>query len=196
MKSLKSFMVVLVLIQSFNTLADAPRTSSYNPQAAVNYARTYGGPGRNNPSYITFSNDCTNFVSQVLKAGGWRDTVTKDYNQASSWFYTNKSTYSFTWINAGGLKNRFENGYERSLIKLGNSYGGFGPAYLNSQIADGDIISADWEGDGRYDHQMVVTAHSFNETYVTYHSTNRVDNPMSTVAASAPNAQYGVFHVT
>ena len=42
---------------------------SYNVIAAVNYAMTWGGSKRN-PAYPQYDSDCSNFVSQCLKAGG------------------------------------------------------------------------------------------------------------------------------
>ncbi|WP_412734186.1 amidase domain-containing protein, partial [Heyndrickxia coagulans] len=44
-------------------------SSSYNPNAARDYA--YKWWNKRNPNYQSFSNDCTNFVSQALHAGGY-----------------------------------------------------------------------------------------------------------------------------
>src|SRR3984893_712620 len=41
----------------------------YNRQAAVNYANAYAT--KRNPNFPSVGNDCTNFVSQVISAGGY-----------------------------------------------------------------------------------------------------------------------------
>ena len=40
----------------------------YNRQAAVQYANTWWNS--NNPAYPVFDVDCTNYISQCLRAGG------------------------------------------------------------------------------------------------------------------------------
>ncbi|MGG3744933.1 amidase domain-containing protein, partial [Paenibacillus chibensis] len=59
--------------------------TSYNRQVAVNYAlnwATNGGKSRN-PSYEDYSNDCTNFASQVWFAGG--NNMRKPTSIPSGW---------------------------------------------------------------------------------------------------------------
>lgn len=180
-------------IFSTSTMADAPRKSPWNYSAASNYALQWAYS--RNPAYINFTNDCTNFASQALRAGGWKDTATLISTQMHSWFYKSSTNYAQTWSTANGLKNRIVNGYETGATKLGRSFGGLGPEYLNNQIRVGDIIFADWEGDGIYNHTMVVTSVSYSETLVSYHSTDRKNYSMADVAASSPNAQFLVYHI-
>lgn len=72
-----------------------------NRNAIVSYAYTYWQSY--NPNYRRFDTygrggDCTNFVSQALRAGGWPD-VTGWYQSTSAWWY-NWLNQTYTWINA------------------------------------------------------------------------------------------------
>jgi hypothetical protein len=112
---------------------------------AYNYAKDY------NRNYRSFGNDCQNFVSQALSAGGWSYT--------SEWWYF--SFYqSLPWVNA----NDFYNFVKRS-----------GRATLTNdptQLEAGDILQVDWDGGGSIDHSMIVTRKdsASGTVYLTYHS--------------------------
>ena len=190
---------ILVLLTSFIgsigiVHADSPRKSSWNSYAATSYALKYAlSP---NPNYIYFSNDCTNFVSQIMRAGGWKDTITKQSTQDTSWFYINRTSYAQTWSTAHGLRNRLNNGYEKGAEKLTRSIGGIGGVYLNNKIAPGDIIFADWTGDGRFDHTMSVVDKSYFDTTVAYHSNNENNGSMVKISATNPSASFEAFHIS
>ena len=139
----KTVLVLALVLTSISSYADAPRKSAWNPTNATNYALKYAlSP---NSNYVVFANDCTNFVSQIMRAGGWKDTATKQSTQDSSWYYTSKTSYAQTWSTAHGLRNRLNNGYELGAEKLSRSFGGVGGVYLNNKIAKGDVVFADWE---------------------------------------------------
>lgn len=189
----KSILTIVLFMSATPVIADAPRTSPWNYSAASNYALQWALS--RNPNYINFTNDCTNFASQVLRTGGWNNTTTLNSTQASSWFYKSSTNYAQTWSTANGLKNRLTNGYELGAMKLGKSFAGAGPEYLNNQIRLGDIILADWTGDGRYDHTMVVTQVNYLSTLVSYHSTDRKNYSMADISSSYPNATFLVYHI-
>lgn len=190
----KTIIALALCMTAASVNADAPRQSPWNYTAATNYALQWALS--RNPNYVNFSNDCTNFASQALRTGGWKDTVTVNSTQASSWFYKSSTNYAQTWSTANGLKNRFVNGYELGVEKLGKSFLGTGPEYLNNKIRTGDIILADWESDGRFDHTMVVTQVSFSSTLVSYHSQDYKNEPMSSISSRYPNATFYVYHIT
>lgn len=156
MKSIFLSLITLSILLSSPAHADSARKSSWGKNSAKNYAIKYAI--NNNPAYITFANDCTNFVSQILRAGGWKDTKTRVSTQDSSWYYTNGKTYSQTWSTSHGLRNRLKNGYEKGATQLSRSFMGIGGSYLNSKVDIGDIVFADWGGDGRFDHAMSVVS--------------------------------------
>ena len=193
MKKVASVALALLVI-SVSSHADAPRKSAWNPTSATNYALKYAK--NPNPNYILFPNDCTNFVSQIMRAGGWKDTATKQSTQDSSWYYNSKTSYSQTWSTAHGLRNRLNNGYELGAEKLSRSFGGVGGAYLNSKIAKGDVVFADWTGDGRYDHAMSVVDKSYADTTVAYHSNNEDKGSMVSISAQNRFASFEAFHIS
>lgn len=89
-------------------------SSSYNRQTAVNYATTYtsinAGTASYNNNYKSFSVDCANFVSQCLKAGGFKYDY-GSYGSCTSWYYNTNGTSttsdddnSNSWSTANGLK--------------------------------------------------------------------------------------------
>lgn len=155
------------------------RTEPYSSTNAVKYARSWvsnNGTLRN-PSYISFSSDCTNFVSQALKAGGFRNigsTSTSD----QSWYYNNSKSYSQTWSVANSLYSRFKNGYEGWYLNSGTS--------STSSANYGDIIFARWGSNLAVGHAMLVTGFAYNpntrfyEPTLSYHSSDVKDIPMST----------------
>ena len=134
--------------------------AAYNGYAAADYAtkNAYG-------SY-TFANDCTNFASHALKAGGWQETGT--YTQYASndvWYYDlpKRPFYSNTWAVADNLYKFMSRHPERAVAMSAK-----GPFY-NYKV--GDIIQIDYERDGRWDHTMIVTAVSsdYNNLQITQH---------------------------
>lgn len=189
-----TLLVIGVMFTSTTVFADAPRKSAWNPTVAKNYALQYAL--KPNSNYVLFSNDCTNFISQIMRAGGWKDTATKQSTQDTSWFYTNRTSYAQTWSTAQGLRNRLNNGYERGAEKLTRSIGGIGGVYLNNKIASGDIVFADWTGDGRFDHAMSVIDKSYLDTRVAYHSNNENNGSMVKISANNPSAYFEAFHIS
>ena len=151
---------------------------SYANQWVDNYVQL------RNPNYVYFENDCTNFVSQSLRAGGWRNTSVGSPSSDLYWYYVSSTQYSQTWSVAHSLYRRFANGYE-------SWYGGFviTPSTMKARI--GDIIFADWTCDGYIDHSMIVTATtSAGDPYVSYHSTDRENLAWSSLLAMFPPPSY------
>jgi hypothetical protein len=160
--------------------------SGYNVTNAVNYARAWTQNGtelRNqNYNYYNGMNDCTNFVSQVLhdaNAGtipyirndnwGW------DYDDPDNWYYVNGylDPPSWTW---GGAHNQY--------VHLQNWSSNVRRLYYWSDVRVGDVVMWDTTpGDGVFNigHNSVVTKIQGGIIYLTYHSTDREDEPISTL---------------
>jgi Putative amidase domain len=81
--------------------------SSYQHADAVAYARKYALTS--NSSYPTFPNDCTNFVSQAMLAGGWTMLGDSFLDRADDrvWWYgkTRFTRASYTWAGAQNFAN-------------------------------------------------------------------------------------------
>ncbi|MGG3476836.1 amidase domain-containing protein [Peribacillus frigoritolerans] len=115
----------------------------YDRMKAVQYAERWWNEF--NPAYHKFTDDCTNYISQCLHAGGipmWGVP-----NKNKGWWIRGKS-WSYTWTTAHSLYH---------LLKAGN-------AIRTKQVESakelklGDILCIDFEGDGRFDHNLIVTA--------------------------------------
>lgn len=103
----------------------------------------YGDPKKRNPAYPDWGNDCTNFVSQVLYAGGYPVRGNQDdgcyvwdwwrpYQIAGSWW-----GYTWAWSLAECQRQYFS--YHPSEFQL-TSYAVY--------LSPGDFLQMDQSGDG------------------------------------------------
>lgn len=111
-----------------------------------------------NPTYLRFSDDCTNFVSQAMHEGGWADLwgadACDDRKNDSVWWFKKDQCWrpppfdnihaSHTW---GGAHNFF-----RFISASGRATS----ASAISDLQVGDVLQRD-HGDGTMHHSMVVT---------------------------------------
>lgn len=109
---------------------------TFNKSAAISYAKKYAVTP--NSSYKTYSTDCTNFASQILKAGNAPTSVT--------W-----KPYTASWTAAHNFETYW---YSRSNKQYAT--GNFNT--LSANLQAGDFIIVDWEKDGRYNHVAFVVA--------------------------------------
>lgn len=129
------------LIASYNSKHAQTRSiGGFNVSRGVTYAETYAESP--NPFYYYFSSDCTNFTSQILEAGGVKQTDTW-------WHTTNGQTHnhSRTWTVANDFCNYWGISYE--TIDFNN---------LSSRVRKGDFIAYDAGNDGDWGHCAFVTA--------------------------------------
>lgn len=133
--------------------------SSTNRNNVVAYANQYWQ--YYNVSYRSWSSDCTNFVSQAMRAGGWTDTGAPNaaYNY---WWYGNYTGQSTSWVRAEGWY-QFARVYSGRVTAL---------SYVNS-LRPGDVLQVKYDGDAVINHSMIVTLYYGNMVYLTYHSNNR-----------------------
>ncbi|MFD1707267.1 amidase domain-containing protein [Siminovitchia sediminis] len=157
---------------------------SYDRLKAVQYAERWWNDY--NPAYEKFDVDCTNYVSQCLFAGG---APMRGYpDRTKGWWYRNRN-WSYSWSVANALK-----------VYLEHSTAGLRAAEVQDprELQPGDIICYDFQGDGRYDHNTIVTgedadgmplvnAHTYNSRmrYWAYEDSS----------AYTPNIQYKLFHI-
>lgn len=125
------------------------RTAIYDRKRAAAYADRWWEAG--NPAYLEFAVDCSNYVSQCLFAGGAPMNYTN--KRGSGWWYRGQSgkqeLWSYSWAVADSLR-RF----------LGSSGSGLTATQVHSpqELAEGDVISYSWQGNGHYGHSTVVAA--------------------------------------
>ncbi|MDP5275008.1 amidase domain-containing protein [Chengkuizengella axinellae] len=102
-----------------------------------------------NPDFRAFNDDCTNFVSQCIYAGGASMNYTK--NRTSGWWYHSdreQDGWSFSWTVSQCLKNYL----------LSKSSGLRAETVEDpEQLQVGDVIFYDWDGDSKFQHSAIVT---------------------------------------
>lgn len=142
----------------------------YNRTKAVSYAHKWWN--KRNPSYYDFDDlggDCTNFVSQVLHAGG----IQMD-DRFNGWFYYSLSVRSSSWTGVDELydyiiNNDSTNGPRAKIVSL-------------EEVSLGDIIQLKLSNND-YQHSVVVTKidypRSASTTYVTCHTFDARDKRLS-----------------
>lgn len=156
----------------------------YNRLRAVQYAELWWNSY--NPAYKKFENDCTNFISQCLRAGG--APMRGFPNRGSGWWLQNKN-WSYSWTMAHSLRQY-----------LANSKSGLRAMEVSGpdQLLLGDIICYDFEGDGRFNHNTIVTGKDANgEPLVNAHTYNSRMRYWAYEDSSAytPNIKYKFFTI-
>jgi len=168
----------------------------YDREAAVQYAKTWWNSF--NPNYPVFTVDCTNFVSQALRAGGapmsgypnrsqgwW---ITDGWKAGAKNFYYPRETWSYSWAVAHSLRWYLESAKSGLTAKR---------VYSPSELEPGDVIFYDFQGDGVIDHSVIVTSVYDGVPYVHAHtgpSANR-HYDYSDSYAYTPNIQYYFFKI-
>lgn len=117
------------ILSSAVTTAVPVRAGSYDRGAAVAYS-DYWAHGRN-PNYVDFSdNDCTNFNSQALNAGGLPQIQGDGYlTNAANWYYYG-AAISYSWRAADYMNQHFSD-YQGSRFNLASDISG---------LTSGDVV--------------------------------------------------------
>ncbi|MBV9852126.1 MAG: amidase domain-containing protein [Armatimonadetes bacterium] len=167
---------------------------AYDRQAAVGYAYAHAsadrGPDDNyayNPSYRSYGNDCTNFVSQCLRAGGWQDTGWFYYSDWN-WFCNGggwgRHSSTWSWSNAADL---FEFLHRSGRASLVNSW---------QDLQPGDVVQVNWDGGWPVSHTMIVTGYDgWGYPTLTQHSNNRLNKTIWEYLQESPNASFYGWHI-
>lgn len=160
------------------------REIEYNRLEAVRYAERWWNSF--NPEYRRFEDDCTNYISQCLRAGGgpmWGEPV-----RERGWWY-GKDSWSFSWSVAHSFR-WYLSGSERGIRGVEVEE----PEELNP----GDVICYDFEGDGAWNHTTIVVAKDAdNMPLVNAHTNNSRNRYWSyeDSAAWTPEIQYKFFRI-
>jgi hypothetical protein len=133
------------------------------------YVNKYGQPlgtGKSHPGDPVLGNNCQNFVSQVMRAGGWAQTWYGQPNYAqlgSLPWYSNgyDSSVSFRVVNSFAQVLQARGArliYRGSEVPIGfGHYSEFNAGPIMSKLRVGDIIMYDYEADLRLNHAQIVT---------------------------------------
>ncbi|MDR6226812.1 amidase domain-containing protein [Desmospora profundinema] len=119
--------------------------SGYNRMRAVQYAEMWWNGA--NPRYQKFDDNCTNFISQCIHAGG----IPMDFSNRRDrgwWYRGSRENWSYSWAVANALKNYLDRGGTPKAVRVGSP----------QELQPGDVICYDFNGDGRWQHNTIVTA--------------------------------------
>ncbi len=155
--------------------------TTYDYTAMATYAEKYWK--NYNASYRRFNNaggDCTNFLSQSLKAGGWQSATNSSEEYGTWWYGT--SGQSDTWVGVNEW-SWFTQTAKRTTA-LANAY----------QMDLGDVLQVDFDKDGSKDHSMITTYRSASGVpYLTYHDVDTYRRSLASIVASYPNSAYYAY---
>ncbi|WP_173917104.1 amidase domain-containing protein [Halobacillus sp. Marseille-Q1614] len=157
---------------------------NYDRREAVRYAEQWWDSY--NPAYMNFENNCTNYISQCLRAGG--APVWGHPHRGKGWWYGGK-TWSYSWTVANAMR-WYLSGARKGLVAI--------EVQSADELSPGDVICYDFEGDGRYDHTtIVVSKDSEGEPLVNAHTTNSRQRywKYEDSTAYTPNIKYKFFKI-
>ncbi|WP_088013293.1 amidase domain-containing protein [Gottfriedia acidiceleris] len=154
--------------------------ASWNISKAVSYARSWG-KGRNS-EYGNYTYDCTNFVSQILFAGGI--SKTRPSNPPSGTYGTTKYWYSDQVSNPGGYPIKTIRN-STSWVRVIDFYDYWGPKVTDKTLytlkdtityaAVGDVIQYKYANTGERWHSVFVTSKTSSTVKVTQHTRDDID---------------------
>ncbi|WP_215455174.1 amidase domain-containing protein [Streptomyces sp. ATCC 21386] len=155
---------------------------AYNYRAMATYTEQYW---RNyNPAYRKYNaagGDCTNYLSQGLLAGGWKQISTVTPEEYDTWYYASNGTAD-AWIGVNEW-SWFTQTAKRTT-PLANVY----------QMDIGDVLQVDFNRDGSKDHSMMTTYRSSSGVpYLTYHDADTYRRSVASIIASYPGANYYAY---
>ncbi|MEU1783817.1 MULTISPECIES: amidase domain-containing protein [Streptomyces] len=151
-------------------------------KAMAEYAEKYWK--NYNPDYRAYplgtGGDCTNFVSQALKAGGWKHAPGKAGDYTKWWYGSDTQSDSWTGVNEWSW---FAQNSKR--VK---------PLKYVYQMEVGDVLQADFDRDGSKDHTMLVTYRdSLGTPYLTYHSFDTYRRSMLSLSVMLPLTKWYAY---
>ncbi len=116
---------------------------TYDRWKAVSYAHKWAF--ERNPAYLDFSRiggDCTNFVSQCLRAGG----AAMNYSRPAGWFYSSAASRAPAWTSVQYL-------YQFLISNSGT--GPYAREVELSELEPGDIVQLAFTQE-QYSHSLLV----------------------------------------
>ncbi|QQK81880.1 amidase domain-containing protein [Salicibibacter cibi] len=173
---------------AFESLNDSrnslERTPNYNRLEAVKYAERWWNAY--NPQYRHFTDNCTNFISQCLKAGG--APMHGAPHREKGWWYTGEN-WSYSWAVAHSMRWHLSGTTTGLTAK---------EVERATDLQPGDIICYDFDGDGRWEHNTIVVMKDGNHEPLvnaqTENSRNRYWNYEDSTAWT-PNIAYKFFQM-
>lgn len=145
--------IVSILIPSLGGTAFA-----YNRDNAAGYA-DYWSLSRNG-NYPSYSEDCTNFASQALAAGGYGqvnlDNNRSNLNNWYSYWFLGWFIGSYSWSNAADhyqfQLDHIPGGYFQDAVSVGSNDAAYFSTYDSTNMVRGDELFYSWSGNNVINH--------------------------------------------
>jgi len=141
--------------------------AAYNGPNAASYADAHWAecgsisPYNGSPPspYVCMSNDCTNYASQAMHAGGYRFISGSTQNPLDEWYWYSASMKTESWYQAYRLYY-FLVYYDHGSGSEGGGtlvtdFVGVTASQTYNSLSKGDMIFFDWTNDGAIDHVRV-----------------------------------------
>lgn len=158
----------------------------YDRLRAVAYANMYWE--HPNPAYPYLHVDCTNFISQCLYAG--RIPMISTGNRSTGWWFRGwHENWSYSWMVANSLRQLLSSGKAPMYAERRNS---------PEELELGDVICYDFDGNGHWQHNTIVTDKDANGMpLVNAHTTDSYHRYWEYTDSTAytPNIKYNFFHI-
>ncbi|WP_206830182.1 amidase domain-containing protein [Alicyclobacillus fructus] len=160
------------------------RSGLYDRMRAVRYADAWWDG--TNPRFPRFSDDCTNFVSQCLYAGGI--SMWGEPNRAAGWWFQfgQKPNWSYSWSTAHALYLALTDALGAKVVSD------------PGELKIGDVLFYDWNGEGTYHHSAIVTDFdAMGEPLVNAHTIDSYHRPWIYTDSPAwtPQTRYAWVHL-
>lgn len=157
-KSKKVFISMLVLV--FLIVGIIPNSFAFNSSSAVTYSDNWA-TSRNSSNYPSFSSDCTNYLSQVMEAGGisevksgsnqwWCDRYLLGFLNSNSWSVADDCKNWILSSNNGTITARWDTDSSTSYPSP--------PDDSANLIGGKEAIFYDWDSNGDMDHASFCVA--------------------------------------
>ncbi|WP_182047596.1 amidase domain-containing protein [Curtobacterium sp. ME26] len=151
-RALQLLTVVLALFLGVAVAMPASAATNYNRSAAVAYAKQYSCNEKEACRNSAYNNmgtaDCTNFVSQALRAGGKQNSQTGP----AIWYWLTKPNYSNSFVQVPKLKEFLGQKSRSETWKVD-----MGSAYTNARA--GDLYLYDWGRGEGWSHLSMETGY-------------------------------------
>ena len=160
---------------AFATYSNGPSNSFYNRTNAAQYVYDYTGSF--NPNYTNYTNyggDCTNFVSQVLAAGGMPMTQSVSNPTTNDWYYygpnwgtqrtatwTDAHQFRYYWADVNGVGSIKANAFLKLKAGEFDTYSKWMQLYR--YLEPGDIIQYVRPSDWKTYHSQAIEPHTKTE---------------------------------
>ncbi|MFP3511809.1 amidase domain-containing protein [Peribacillus sp. SIMBA_075] len=157
----------------------AYKTGTVDVAAGRNYAKKYAHDY--NPNYPEYSNDCTNFVSQILSAGGRRQVV----NQSTAKLTSDNKYWYIKSLPKGG-KGRSKSwsvvpDMYSHLTRTQKGYSSTSKQKIIDNAKAGDVIQFKKADADRYTHGMWVYSKSSSNLKLSGHTNDYVERSFNAI---------------